>query len=767
MNSLMDALERAGDVPPATETEAWRIDVGPKLEIQVDAPPGPIRAMSEDADSGPVVSAEPGFGDSRRPEERGEWHLDPIRATRDGAGAGPVSEAGHDFGDPRGPEDPGVWHPDPIRATRDGAGAGPVSGAEHDFGDPRGPEDPGVWHPDPIRATRDGAGAGPVSEAGHDFGDPRGLEDPGVWHPDPIRATRDGAGAGPVSEAGHDFGDPHGPEELGERHLATTRTTRDGIGADAVATAADEFDEPPEPAALPESTRRSFDPRTLPPRRGAIRTAAVLLPLLAVIGAGAAGGYLFWKTQLVRPALVRHLPSMPVAAVDFTPAPDANAATGESERAVAGAPIPRQAGAGTSVAGGAVEPSPGFADARGPVPAARGAEAPPVHGVGSAPDSVGKDEARTAAAGAPTPDGAKGPRKSTAAGLLVADSSRTPAVSGDSSPDVLEDSPSSRAAGIPATAHPTTAHPTTAHPTTAHPTTAHPTAAHPTAAHPTAAHPTTAHSTTAHSAAARQEPPASDPMPPAATDVPAGTVDPPETAKKHAGTDPPQGARAGIAIRKRVRTDYVAASLERAYEAYRIGDAASASEAYRVVLEDEPRNRDALLGLAATAARAGRRDAAAAHYARVLASHPADAVARAGLIAVDERDPARSESALKALLRREPRAAHLHFGLGNVYAAQSRWAEAQRAYFDACRFDGDNADYAYNLAVSLDHLAQRRGALDLYRKALALSQGRPTAFDTVAVLARIRDIDPLHTAGVAPAASHSMTAGAARAGSAP
>ena len=709
MNPPMDALERAGDVPPATETEAWRIDAAPKLEIPVDAPSGPIRAMREDADSGPVVSAEHGFGGLHSAEELGEWRPDPICVAREYADSDPVESPEHSFGDSRGPEEPGEWHLQPIRATRADTDSGPAPQAEHGFGGSRGSEEPGEWHLHPIRATRGGTGAGPAPQAEHSFGDSHGLEEHEEWRLDPIR------------------------------------TTRDATGADAVATVADEFDEPPEPAALPESTRRSFDPRTLPPRRGAIRAAGVLLSLLAVIGAGAAGGYLFWKTQLVRPALVRHQPSMPVAVVDFTPAPDAKAATGESEEATAGTPIPREAGAGTSVAGGAVEPSPGFVNAHGPNLAAGGADAALVHGAGkkgsgltsiesdatlvheagTAPNSVGKDEARTAAAGAPTPDGVEGARKTSAAEPLVVDSSRTPAVSGDSSPEVSEDSPSSRAAGIPV--HPATARPTTA----------------------------------------RQETPAGDSMPPAAIDVPAGTVEPPETATRHAGTDPRQGVRAGIAIRKRVRAHHVVASLERAYEAYRTGDAALASEAYRAVLEDEPRNRDALLGLAATAARAGRRGEAAAHYARVLASHPADAVARAGLLAVDERDPARSESALKTLLRREPRAAHLHFDLGNVYAAQSRWAEAQRAYFDACRFDGDNADYAYNLAVSLDHLTQRRGALGFYHKALALSHVRPAAFDTVAVLARIRDIDPSSTAGVAPAASCSMTAGAAPAGSAP
>ena len=679
MSSPMDTLARAGGVPPATGTEAWRIDAGPKLEIPVDAPPGPSRATREDVDSHPVVSEEQGFGGSHSLEELGEWRPGPVRATREDADSDPVESPGHGSGVSRGPEEPGECHLHPIRATRADTDSGPAPQAEHGF---------------------DGS---------------RGLEERGEWNLHPIRATRADTDSGPAPQAEHGSGDSHGLEEHEEWRLDPIRTTRDAIGADAVAPVADELDEPPEPATLPESDRRSFDPRTLPPRRGAIRAAGVLLSLLAVIGAGAAGGYLFWKTQLVRPALVRHLPSMPAAVVDFTPAPDANAATGESERALAGTLVPREADAGTSIAGGA--------------------DAALAHEAGTAPKSVGKDEARSAAAGSPTPDGAEGVRKTSVAGLLVVDSSRPPAVSGDLSPEVPEESASSRAAGIPV--HPAPVHPATTHPTPVHPTTA------------------------------RQEPPAGDSMSPAATDVPAGTVDPAETATRHARTGPRQGARAGIAIRKRVRAHHVAESLERAYEAYRTGDAASASEAYRAVLEDEPRNRNALLGLAATAAGAGRRDEAAAHYARVLASHPADAVARAGLLAVDERDPARSESALKTLLRREPRAAHLHFDLGNVYAAQSRWAEAQRAYFDACRFDGDNADYAYNLAVSLDHVAQRRGALGFYRKALALSQGRPAAFDTVAVLARIRDIDPSSTADAAPAASCSMTAGAAPAGSAP
>ena len=234
--------------------------------------------------------------------------------------------------------------------------------------------------------------------------------------------------------------------------------------------------------------------------------------------------------------------------------------------------------------------------------------------------------------------------------------------------------------------------------------------------------------------------PAVEPGAGAALDPPAGEAGDPAAATGDSGAEPRSDAGPVIEIRKGIRDDRVAASLERAYAAFRAGDLESAADAYRIVAGREPGNRDALLGLAAVATRAGRGDEAAGHYARVLAFHPADTVAQAALIAIEERDPTHGESRLKALLWREPQAAHLHFDLGNAYAAQSRWPEAQQSYFNAYRFDRENADYAYNLAVSLDHLSRRESALGFYREALALAGSRPASFETAAVLARIREI---------------------------
>ena len=91
---------------------------------------------------------------------------------------------------------------------------------------------------------------------------------------------------------------------------------------------------------------------------------------------------------------------------------------------------------------------------------------------------------------------------------------------------------------------------------------------------------------------------------------------------------------------------------------------------------------------------------------------------------------------MKSLLTADPEAQVLHFTLGNQLAQQSRWAEAQQQYFRAFAAEPDNADYAFNLAVSLDHLRQSKLALDYYRRAIALAEKRAASFDLAAARSR-------------------------------
>lgn len=182
-------------------------------------------------------------------------------------------------------------------------------------------------------------------------------------------------------------------------------------------------------------------------------------------------------------------------------------------------------------------------------------------------------------------------------------------------------------------------------------------------------------------------------------------------------------------------------TLQAGYSALRAGDVDAAEHAYAHALALAPDNRDALLGAASVAQRRGDDSRAAALYRRVLRDHPDDDHARAALTGLEgTRAPRRSETELKNLLRDRPDSAALHFALGNVYAAESRWSEAQNAYFEAYRAAPDNPDHAYNLAVALDHLGQRDAARDYYREALAGSDDGGAGFPIAAVRRRLEQL---------------------------
>ena len=182
--------------------------------------------------------------------------------------------------------------------------------------------------------------------------------------------------------------------------------------------------------------------------------------------------------------------------------------------------------------------------------------------------------------------------------------------------------------------------------------------------------------------------------------------------------------------------------VESAYEAFLAGDIARARNDYQDALRDEPANRDALLGLAATDVRSGRLEAAEAIYVRLLRADPRDAHAQSGLIALRSArmDPLVAESRVKTMLAADPEAHVLNFTLGNQLAQQGRWAEAQQQYFKAFAAEPDNPDFAYNVAVSLDHLRQIKPALEYYRRALELAATRGASFDAAAARERIAQL---------------------------
>jgi len=181
--------------------------------------------------------------------------------------------------------------------------------------------------------------------------------------------------------------------------------------------------------------------------------------------------------------------------------------------------------------------------------------------------------------------------------------------------------------------------------------------------------------------------------------------------------------------------------VQQGYRAFQRNDLGAARDSYKKALAREPNNRDALLGLAAIDVRSGELEAAEARYLKLLEIDPRDSQAVASLVGLRGRlDPVATESRLKTLIASQPDVAQLYFSLGNQYGQQSRWSEAQAAYFKAYSIDPQNADFAFNLAISLDQLRQKKPALEYYQRALALADKRAASFDPGQARARVQEL---------------------------
>ena len=199
---------------------------------------------------------------------------------------------------------------------------------------------------------------------------------------------------------------------------------------------------------------------------------------------------------------------------------------------------------------------------------------------------------------------------------------------------------------------------------------------------------------------------------------------------------------AEFSIKKTNTSDPVGEKLDTAWLAYENGQYNAAKNLYKNVLSKEENNRDALLGLGAIAVREKNNSIAQKIYLSLLKQDPRDPVATAALASL-QNDSSSSEKYLLSTIQKNPQAPYLNFALGNVYAQQNKWKAAQQYYFNAWQFDNENADYIYNLAVSMDQLSKQQQAINLYKDSLHKSINKQVSFSREAVQKRINELSGL------------------------
>ena len=213
--------------------------------------------------------------------------------------------------------------------------------------------------------------------------------------------------------------------------------------------------------------------------------------------------------------------------------------------------------------------------------------------------------------------------------------------------------------------------------------------------------------------------------PPKKTDIPADT-------RPH-----PADERKIIPFRQVITPERQDERLEQAFEAASRGQTLEARRLYREVLDKDPKSAEAFSGLGELALQSGQREEALRYFREALALNPKNASAHSQLLALaSETDTNGAEARLQTLIAEQPDSAQAHFVLGNLYAREERWKEAQQAYFNAHALDPANPDLLYNLAVSLEHLHHPELACKFYEQAVEAAQARAAGFSQKEARAR-------------------------------
>ncbi len=164
--------------------------------------------------------------------------------------------------------------------------------------------------------------------------------------------------------------------------------------------------------------------------------------------------------------------------------------------------------------------------------------------------------------------------------------------------------------------------------------------------------------------------------------------------------------------------------LNRAYNALSGGDTEAAIGMYKNVLSAEPKNQEALFGLASLYHRQGQLENARSFYRILLKNYPNHRDGLNNFLAlVSEESPQEALAELERLEQRNSRFSPIPAQQAMVLDKLGYATEARSKMLRAIELSPDNLTYKYNLAVMSDKQGNYDEAADLYRL-LIQAEGR-------------------------------------------
>ena len=185
---------------------------------------------------------------------------------------------------------------------------------------------------------------------------------------------------------------------------------------------------------------------------------------------------------------------------------------------------------------------------------------------------------------------------------------------------------------------------------------------------------------------------------------------------------------------------FVSDLLARADKAFSTQEYATAANLYGLAVQQNPRSREANLGVASTAVLSGNLELAIDRYRHLLSLYPYDQRVFDAMLDLATTDNMVETELLGHVWRLSTDQALFYSMLGNYFGRENRWKEANSTFIDALHSSVPPvaADILFNLAVSFEHLGSASKAVEYYQQALDADNG--TRFDRASVQSRLIEL---------------------------